>query len=154
MSFYLAHRPPVQRAGPSLLWAVAGFGAATIVFGLARGFWLSWAMLFLTGGLDMISVVIRHTLLQLRTPDAMRGRVSAVNGVFISISNELGEFESGLVAHLFDRPSDPVFGATLSVVSGGLGTILVVLWTAWQFPDVRRCRHLDEGPASPTGHTP
>jgi hypothetical protein len=146
MSFGLAHRPPIRRAGPALLWAVAGFGAATVMFGFARSFWLAWGMLFLTGGLDMISVVIRHTLLQLRTPDAMRGRVSAVNGLFISISNELGEFESGMVAHWFHRPLDPFFGPTVSVVSGGIGTILVVLLTAWRFPEVRRCDRLDDVP--------
>jgi len=98
MSFFMAHRPPIERAGRTLLWAVAGFGAATIVFGLSRWFPLSLAMLFLLGALDMISVVIRHTLVQLLTPDSMRGRVSAVNGMFIGVSNELGEFESGMVA--------------------------------------------------------
>jgi MFS family permease len=151
MSFGLAHRPPTRRAGPALLWAVAGFGAATVVFGFARSFWLAWGMLFLTGGLDMVSVVIRHTLLQLRTPDMMRGRVSAVNGLFISISNELGEFESGMVAQLFHRPQDPIFGPTVSVVSGGIGTILVVLLTAWLFPEVRRCGRLDEVPPDRAG---
>ena len=94
---------------------------------------------------------IRHTLIQLWTPDAMRGRVSAVNGMFIGISNELGEFESGTVAHWFERPGDPAFGPTLSVVSGGLGTILVVLLAAWLFPAVRRHGRLDEGPENKTG---
>jgi MFS family permease len=145
-SFLLAHRPPIQRAGRTLLWAVAGFGAATVVFGISRAFWLSFAMLFLTGALDMISVVIRHTLVQLWTPDAMRGRVSAVNSLFISISNELGGFESGFVAWLFARPGDPMFGPTVSVVSGGVGTILVVLLIAWRFPHVRRCGRLDAPP--------
>lgn len=145
-SYLLAHRPPVRRAGPALLGAVTGFGAATVVFGLSRSFWLSWGMLFLTGALDTISVVIRHTLIQLWTPDALRGRVSAVNGMFIGVSNELGEFESGTVAHFFERPHDPAFGPTASVVSGGLGTILVVLLVAWLFPEVRR---LDQ--AAPRG---
>ena len=151
MSIVLAHRRPTQRAGRNLLWSVAGFGLVTVVFGLSRSFWLAWAMLFLAGALDMVSVIIRHTLLQLRTPDGMRGRVSAVNGMFISISNELGEFESGMVAHLFDRPQDPVFGPLVSVVSGGVGTILVVLGIAWLFPEVRRCSRLDEGPGPEGG---
>jgi hypothetical protein len=143
-SFLLAHRPPLSRAGPLLLGCVAGFGVATVVFGLARSFWLSAAMLLVAGALDMVSVVIRHTLIQLRTPDAMRGRVSAVNSVFIGISNELGEFESGLVAHLFHDAQNPAFGPTVSVVSGGLGTVLIVLLACGLFPEVRRCNTLDE----------
>lgn len=146
-SILLAHLPPIRRAGPTLLWSIAGFGAATIVFGLARNFWLAWAMLFLTGALDMISVIIRHTLVQTSTPDAMRGRVSAVNGVFISVSNELGAFESGLVAQWFARAHDPAFGPTVAVVSGGIGTILVVLSTAVLVPAVRRYGKLGEPPA-------
>lgn len=138
MSLVIAVRPPLRRAGPALLWSVAGFGVATIVFGVARSLPLAWAMLFLTGALDQISVVIRHTLVQMWTPDAMRGRVSAVNGMFIGISNELGAFESGYVAHLFHRSSDLTFGPTMSVVTGGIGTLVVVLLTAWQFPEVRR----------------
>jgi MFS family permease len=128
----------------TLLWSVTGFGAATIVFGLARSFWLSWSMLLLTGAFDIVSVVIRHTLIQLRTPDAMRGRVSAVNSMFIGVSNELGEFESGTVSHWFERSRDPAFGPTVSVVSGGLGTILVVLLTAQLFPELRRHRRLED----------
>lgn len=147
MSLILAHHPPVDRVGRKLLWSVAGFGGAIVIFGLSRSFWLSCGMLFLTGALDMVSVIIRHTVLQLRTPDAMRGRVSAVNGMFIGISNELGEFESGTVAALFERSGDPAFGPTMSVVSGGLGTVLVVLLIAWRFPEVRRCQRMDEGPA-------
>lgn len=146
VSFALVHRPPIQRAGATLLWSVAGFGVATIVFGLSRNFWLAWAMLAITGGLDMISVIIRHTLVQLWTPDAMRGRVSAVNGMFIGISNELGSFESGLVAHLFQRSDDPAFGPTVSVVSGGIGTILVVLTIAVLFPQLRKHGRVDEVP--------
>jgi len=144
ISIILAHMPPIRRAGPTLLWSVAGFGAATVVFGLARDFWLAWSMLFLTGALDMISVIIRHTLVQTSTPDAMRGRVSAVNSVFISVSNELGAFESGLVAQWFVRPHDPAFGPMVSVVSGGVGTILVVLATAILVPSVRRYGKLGE----------
>ena len=131
-----------------MLWSVVGFGAATVVFGVSRSFWLAWAMLFLTGASDMVSVVIRHSLIQLWTPDAMRGRVSAINGMFIGISNELGEFESGTVAHSFERPGDPAFGPTVSVVSGGLGTVLVVLLAIWLFPAMRRHGRLDESPAA------
>ncbi len=136
MAMLLAHRPPMRQAGRNLLVAVAGFGAATVVFGLSKSFWLSLAMLFLTGALDNISVVVRHTLVQMLTPDRMRGRVSAVNGVFIGISNELGGLESGLVAHWF--------GPVVSVVSGGLGTIAVVIATAWASPKLRRIGALDE----------
>ena len=145
MSMVIAHRPPMQRAGRSLLWAVAGFGAATIVFGLSPWFWLSMAMLFLTGAFDNISVVVRHTLVQTLTPDAMRGRVSAVNGMFISASNELGAFESGLVAWLFSRVGDPKFGPTMSVVLGGVGTLVVVAIVAVIWPQLRRFGALDGG---------
>lgn len=148
MSFFLAHRPPSERAGRTLLLAVAGFGVATIVFGVSRVFSLSLAMLLLLGALDMISVVIRHTLVQLLTPDDMRGRVSAVNGMFIGVSNELGEFESGTVAHLFGRPGEPAFGPTVSAVSGGIGTLLVVTIVAWLWPQLRTYGRLDGAPAA------
>jgi MFS family permease len=133
-TFFLAHRPPMRHAGQALLWSVAGFGAATIVFGLSRSFWLSLAMLFATGALDQVSVVVRHTLVQLLTPDAMRGRVAAVNSMFIGASNELGGFESGLVAALFS----PV----VSVVSGGIGTLAVVAAVALCWPQIRRYRQI------------
>jgi MFS family permease len=143
MSFVLAHRPPMERAGRALLLAVAGFGLVTIVFGLSRIFALSLAMLLFLGALDMISVVIRHTLVQLLTPDDMRGRVSAVNGMFIGISNELGEFESGMVAHAFDRHDDPAFGPTVSAVTGGVGTLLVVAAVTLIWPPLRNYGRLD-----------
>jgi MFS family permease len=143
MSFLLAHRPPMEQAGRALLWSVVGFGAATIVFGLSQSLSLSLFMLFLMGLLDMISVVIRHTLVQMLTPDAMRGRVSAVNSMFIGISNELGEAESGYVAHLFERETDRTFGPTVSVVSGGIGTLIVVTIVALVWPDLRRYGRLD-----------
>jgi len=130
MGLVLAHRPPMRHAGKAMLWAVAGFGAATIIFGLSRNFWLSLAMLFLTGAFDNISVVVRHSLVQMLTPDAMRGRVSAVNNIFIGASNELGGFESGMTAALL--------GPVVSVVAGGVGTILVVLGIGWLWPQVRR----------------
>jgi MFS family permease len=129
MAFVTAHLPPFQRAGKLLLWSVAGFGLATIVFGLSRSFPLSLAMLFLTGAFDNISVVIRHTLATILVPDEMRGRVAAVNGMFINASNELGRFESGSVAAL----TSPIF----SVVSGGVGTLIVVLLIAWRSPQLR-----------------
>jgi hypothetical protein len=103
-------------------------------------------MLFLLGALDMISVVIRHTLVQLLTPDDMRGRVSAVNSLFIGISNELGEAESAMVASLFDRSKDLAFGATVSAVSGGVGTLAVVCTVALRWPQLRRYGRLDGGP--------
>ena len=133
----LAHRPPMERAGRALLWAVAGFGVATVGFGFSTSFWLSIAMLFICGATDNISVVVRHTLVQLLTPDEKRGRVSAVNSLFIGTSNELGGFESGAVAQLF--------GPVASVVSGGVGTVLVVLAVAWIWPEVRRFGRLDGG---------
>jgi hypothetical protein len=136
MSFTLAHRPPLDKAGVKLLWAVAGFGVTMIVFGLSRSFSLSLVALFFSGALDNISVVIRQTLVQLQTPDAMRGRVSAVNGVFISTSNELGGYESGLTAAWF--------GPTASVVGGGIGTLLVVLAAAWRWAGLRNFGRLDQ----------
>jgi MFS family permease len=134
-AFYLAHRPSLQQAGRALVRAVAAFGMATIAFGLSRSFWLSFAMLFICGAVDNVSVVVRHTLVQLLTPDEMRGRVSAVNSLFIGTSNELGGFESGLVAQLF--------GPVVSVVAGGVGTILVVIATALNWPEIRKYGRLD-----------
>jgi MFS family permease len=131
----LAHRPPLQRAGRTLLWAVTIFGLATIVFGFSQVFWLSFGMLFVCGFVDNISIVVRHTLVQLLTPDAKRGRVSAVNSLFIGTSNELGGFESGTVAHWF--------GPVMSVVSGGVGTILVVMLVALLWPEIRKYGRLD-----------
>lgn len=135
VAMLLAHMPPFKRAGRTLLLAVAGFGLATIVFGLSTSFWLSMFMLALLGGLDNISVVIRGTLILTRTPDEMRGRISAVNSIFIGASNELGGFESGLVAGLF--------GPVISVVGGGIGTILVVLAIAKIWPEMLALKTLD-----------
>ncbi len=132
----MTHRPPLQRAGRGMLLAVAAFGLATIVFGISRSFWLSFAMLFLTGAFDNISVVVRHTLVQLKTPNEMRGRVSAVNSMFIGSSNELGGFESGLVARFF--------GPVASVVSGGIGTILIVAIWLRLFPGLRKLGRLQD----------
>ncbi|MBD2198987.1 MULTISPECIES: MFS transporter [Calothrix] len=136
MAVTLAHLPPMRKAGPALLWSVVGFGVVTIIFGLSRSFWLSLLMLALSGALDSISVVIRHTLVQIRTPNHLRGRVAAINSVFISASNELGGFESGLAAALF--------GPIVSVVGGGIGTILVVIATAMIWPEMRKLGALHE----------
>jgi MFS family permease len=136
MALILAHRPPMERAGRALLLAVAAFGAATIVFGLSRNYWLSFAMLVLTGAFDNISVVVRQTLVQLLTPDAMRGRVSAVNQVFIGSSNELGGMESAATAEWF--------GPVKAVVIGGIGTILTVSAIAAIFPMLRKFGRLDQ----------
>jgi len=135
MSVVLVHRPPLQKAGQTLLWSVIGFGLATIGFGYSTVFWLSFLMLFLCGVTDYISVVVRHTLVQLRTPDEMRGRVSAINSLFIGTSNQMGEFESGIVAHY----TNPVF----AVVSGGVGTIAVVILAAIAWPELRKYGRLD-----------
>jgi len=144
-SFILAHRPPIQKAGHSLLWAVTAFGVATIGFGLSRWFWLSFVMLFICGLVDNVSVVIRHTLVQLLTPDEKRGRVSAVNNLFIGTSNELGEFESGIVAQLLGPMigNSVALGTVLSVVLGGFGTIGVVAAIALIFPQIRKYGRLD-----------
>lgn len=113
----IAARPPIRHAGRTLLWVVAGFGLATVVFGLSRDFTLSLLMLALLGGLDNVSVVIRGTLLLTRTPDALRGRVNAVHTVFVGISNELGAFESGVAAALLTTVG--------AVVAGELGRFLL-----------------------------
>ena len=134
MAWILAHRPPFERAGRALLLSVACFGALMIVFGLSTSFPLSLVCLLLAGALDNISVVVRHVLVQVRTPNALRGRVAAVNTVFIDSSNELGGFESGLVAKLFN----PV----VSVVSGGIGTILVVAGIAAKWKEIRQLGRL------------
>jgi MFS family permease len=142
MALWMAHRPPMKNAGRSLLWAVVGFGAATIVFGLSRSFTLSFLMLLLTGAFDNVSVVVRHTLVQMLTPDSMRGRVSAVNNIFIGASNELGGFESGVTGWMI--------GAVWSVVLGGIGTLAVVWAVARAWPQVARFGSLaDARPEEP-----
>ena len=136
----LAHRAPMQKAGRALLWCVAIFGLATIAFGFSHWFWFSFAMLFVCGAVDNVSVVVRQTSVQLLTPDDKRGRVSAVNSLFIGTSNELGGFESGSVAHIFGPGMGNAIstGAIISVVSGGIGTILVVIVIAWFWPEIRK----------------
>jgi MFS family permease len=119
MAITTAHLPKNHAAGRTMLWAVGGFGAATVVFGISRNVWLSFAMLLLTGAFDNISVVLRHSLVQTQTPDRLRGRVLAVNSIFISCSNQFGAVESGWTAAWF--------GAVISVAGGGIATIAVVL---------------------------
>ncbi len=130
MSFVTAHMPSLKKAGRTLLLVVACFGAATVVFGISRVFWLSLLMLLVLGAMDNISVVIRSTLLLTRTPDALRGRIAAINFIFVGASNELGGFESGLAAQLF--------GPVIAVAAGGVGTVLVVLCVALIWPEMRR----------------
>jgi len=136
----IAHRPVMRRTGPTLLVAVAGFGIATVVFGLSQSFILSLVMLFALGALDGVSMIIRSTLVQVRTPDEMRGRVSAVNSVFIDMSNELGGFESGALAALV--------GPVIAVVAGGIGTLLVVASVAMAWPELRALGPLQPEPAA------
>jgi MFS family permease len=134
MAVALAHRPLRGRSGPTLLWSVAGFGVFTIIFGVSRSLVLSLVALFLLGASDMISVIIRATLVQLGTPDAMRGRVTAVDMIFIGASNEFGQFESGLTAQWF--------GTVPAVVLGGIGTLVVIAIWAWRFPELRNAGEL------------
>ena len=152
--FFLAHRPPLQKAGRAMLLCVAIFGAATILFGLANRqclggffpsaggawFWVAFGLMALSGAVDNVSVVVRHSLVQMLTPDDKRGRVSAVNSLFIGTSNELGGFESGVTQHLFGpvMGNTMATGAILSVVVGGFGTLAVVLVVAWLWPEIRR----------------
>lgn len=138
MALVQAHLPPLKHAGATMLWAVTGFGLATIVFGLSHSFVLSFLMLLLTGATDNISVVVRHTLVQLLPPETMRGRVSAVNNIFIGASNEIGGLESGLSAWAFSRVLGPILGAVASVVLGGIGSIFTVISIALIWPQIRR----------------
>jgi MFS family permease len=135
MALSVAYLPPMRQAGRALLWCVTGFGLATVIFGLSKALWLSLGMLFIAGALDSVSVIIRGSIVQLVTPDEMRGRVSAVNNIFIGTSNEFGALESGLTAALF--------GPVISVVGGGIGTILVVIGAALKWPEIRKIGALD-----------
>ena len=134
MGMWLAHRPPMKHAGASLLGCVAAFGVCMLGFALSRELWLSFALLFLSGMFDNVSVVIRSTLLQTRTPPELLGRVSAVNQIFIGSSNEIGAFESGVAARLM--------GVVPSVIFGGCMTLLVVAVTAWRAPALRKLREI------------
>jgi MFS family permease len=130
MAILLAYRPLRRRVGSTMLWCVAAFGVFTIVFGISRSLIVSLVALALTGAADMVSVVIRVTLVQVATPDQMRGRVNAVDMIFIGASNELGQFESGMTAGWF--------GTAPAVILGGIGTLAVTALWAWWFPALRR----------------
>jgi MFS family permease len=134
MAILLAYRPLRSRVGKIMLFCVAGFGAFTIVFGISHSLVLSMISLVLVGASDMVSVVVRGTLVQIATPDAVRGRVNAVDMIFIGTSNEFGEFESGLTAHWF--------GTVNAVIIGGAGTLIVVALWAWLFPELRNANQL------------
>lgn len=123
MAFYITHHPIMKNTGKKLLWCVAGFGLCMIFFALSTNFWLSLCLLIMSGMFDCISVIIRQTLLQTLTPENMKGRVSAVNHIFVGSSNEIGMFESGVAARLM--------GVVPSVIFGGCMTILVVSITGW-----------------------
>jgi MFS family permease len=134
-AFYITHYPIKKNMGKTLFWAVAGFGACMICFAISKNFWLSLSLLALSGVFDCISVIIRGTLMQTLTPENMKGRVSAVNYIFIGSSNEIGMFESGVAARLL--------GVVPSVIFGGFMTISVVATTAWMAKSLRRLQNLD-----------
>jgi MFS family permease len=134
MAIVIAHRPLRNRAGATMLWCVAGFGLCTILFGVSRSFTISLVALLLVGATDMVSVIVRATLIQVATPDEMRGRVNAVDMIFIGASNELGQFESGITAQWF--------GAVPAVILGGIGAILVTGLWARMFPQLRKVNQL------------
>jgi MFS family permease len=135
VAFYVAHNPIQRNTGKLLLWCVAGFGASMIGFALSKEFWLSLGLLVLSGGFDCVSVIIRLTLLQTLTPENMKGRVSAVNNIFIGSSNEIGMFESGVAARLL--------GVVPSVVFGGCMTLVVVGTIAWVSKPLRRLQKVE-----------
>jgi MFS family permease len=130
----------IERRGTTLLWAVAGYGVATVVFGISRSFWLSVACLALTGATDTVSMIIRNIIRQLETPDRLRGRMTGVNMVFFMGGPQLGEFEAGAVANWL--------GATVSVVSGGVGCLIATGWVAATTPALRRYRREEEKTAA------
>jgi MFS family permease len=134
MAIVVAHYPIRRHAGPNMLLCVAAFGIFTIIFGISHSLILSLIALFLSGAADMVSVIIRATLVQVATPDEMRGRVNAVDFLFIGVSNELGEFESGLTAQWL--------GTVPAVVLGGVGTLVVIAAWAWLFPELRKADQL------------
>ena len=130
----------IERRGQTLLWSIAAYGAATMVFGLSRSFWLTFACLAVTGATDTVSTVIRNVIRQLETPDRLRGRMTGINMVFFMGGPQLGELEAGAVANWF--------GAPFSVVSGGIGCVIATVWVAISTPMIRRYRR-SEMPANP-----
>jgi MFS family permease len=141
MAILVAYRPIRRRAGATMLFCVAGFGVFTILFGISRSMILSLLALVLVGASDMVSVIVRATLVQVATPDEMRGRVNAVDMLFIGVSNELGEFESGLTAHWF--------GTVPAVVLGGIGTLAIIAAWSWLFPELRQADQLTVAELAP-----
>ncbi|HKN73676.1 MAG TPA: MFS transporter [Candidatus Acidoferrum sp.] len=139
MALFLAHRPIRRKVGLIMLWCVAGFGLFTILFGLSHSLILSLVALLFVGATDMVSVIVRAVLIQVATPDEMRGRVNAVDMVFIGASNEFGEFESGLTAQWF--------GTVPAVVIGGIGTLVVTAIWAWRFPELRKVEQIHSLPS-------
>jgi MFS family permease len=147
MAILLAYRPLRRKVGKVMLFCVGGFGLFTIVFGLSHSLALSMTSLLFVGACDMVSVVIRGTLVQIATPDAVRGRVNAVEMIFIGASNEFGEFESGITAQWL--------GTVPAVILGGIGTLLIVGLWAWFFPELRKTEKLTPGePMEPVQETP
>ena len=136
MAMWLTHSRPMRRPGATMLWAVGGFGVVITIFGLSHWYWLSFAMLFLSGCFDNVSVVVRQSLVQLLTPDRLRGRVTAVNQIFIISSNEVGAFRAGTMAG--------ACGPVVAVVAGGVGTVLTVLGVAALFPQLGKLGRLHE----------
>jgi MFS family permease len=134
MAIVIAYRPLRKRVGATMLWCVAAFGLFTVLFGLSRSMALSLIALFVVGATDMVSVIVRGTLIQVATPDEMRGRVNAVDMIFIGASNELGQFESGLTAQWL--------GTVPAVILGGIGAIVVTGLWAWMFPELRKVNQL------------
>jgi MFS family permease len=143
MALILAYRPMRRNAGRTMLWCVAGFGAFTLLFGISHNLVLSLIALVFVGATDMVSVIVRGTLIQVATPDEMRGRVNAVDMIFIGASNEFGQFESGLTAHWF--------GTVPAVVLGGIGTLVVTALWAWRFPELRNADRLTDIRRDPGG---
>jgi MFS family permease len=143
MALILAYRPMRRNAGRTMLWCVAGFGAFTVLFGISHNLVLSLIALIFVGATDMVSVIVRGTLIQVATPDEMRGRVNAVDMIFIGASNEFGQFESGLTAHWF--------GTVPAVVLGGIGTLVVTALWAWRFPELRNADRLTDIRRDPSG---
>lgn len=135
MTVYLLYYPPMINSGTKMLWCVAGFGFSTILFALSENVWISLFLIMLSGAFDMVSVMIRHTIVQLLTPDEMRGRVSAVNSIFIGSSNEIGAFESGVAARFL--------GLISSVIFGGAMTLATVVAVAIKAPKLRKL-HIKE----------
>jgi MFS family permease len=144
MGLILAHYPVSRSAGKVIFAGVALYGVATLLFGVSRDPILSVAFLLMLGCGDVFSQVIRHTLVQTRTPDAMRGRVSAVGSLSVSVGSQLGQFEAGIAATLFGTVGAVMFG-------GGAVLLIVALW-AWRFPELRRVERPDDVPASAAAH--